>query len=149
MAGRKERFGRRFFETTKAQVMTNSFTKLREISCRYSLPKGEYVLVPSTFYPRQESEFLLRIFSEKPHDTRWVSSVGDILELNEKDYQYLFHFFLSLVKQVFRSSYEFLMHLVFTISPFREIDVETKITLLPKVCRRNVFLIKFFKKGRK
>lgn len=83
MAGRKERFGRRFFETTKAQVMTNSFTKLREISCRYSLPKGEYVLVPSTFYPRQESEFLLRIFSEKPHDTR-------------------------------------------------EIDVETKITLLPK-----------------
>lgn len=113
MAGRKERFGRRFFETTKAQVMTNSFTKLREISCRYSLPKGEYVLVPSTFYPRQESEFLLRIFSEKPHDTRWVSSVGDILELNEKDYQYLFHLFLSLVKQVFRSSYEFLTHLVF------------------------------------
>lgn len=72
MAGRKERFGRRFFETTKAQVMTNSFTKLREISCRYSLPKGEYVLVPSTFYPRQESEFLLRIFSEKPHDTREI-----------------------------------------------------------------------------
>lgn len=145
MAGRKERFGRRFFETTKAQVMTNSFTKLREISCRYSLPKGEYVLVPSTFYPRQESEFLLRIFSEKPHDTRWVSGVGDILESNEKDYQYLFYLFLSLVKQFF--------HLVFIWcfinSPFREIDVETKITLLPKVCRRNVFLIKFFKKGRK
>ena len=64
----KERFGRRFFETTKAQMMTNSFTKLREISCRYLLPQGEYVIVPSTFYPRQESEFLLRIFSEKPHE---------------------------------------------------------------------------------
>ena len=148
MAGRKERFGRRFFETTKAQVMTNSFTKLREISCRYSLPKGEYVLVPSTFYPRQESEFLLRIFSEKPHDTRWVSSVGDILELNEKDYQYLFHLFLWSNK-FFEAHMNFLRNCCFTISPFREIDVETKITLLPKVCRRNVFLIKFFKKGRK
>lgn len=77
------------------------------------------MLVPSTFYPRQESEFLLRIFSEKPHDTRWVSSVGDILELIEKDYQYLFHLFLSLVKQVFRSSYEFLTHLVFHCLSFQ------------------------------
>jgi len=68
----KERFDRRFFETTKATAITNSFTKLREISCRYSLPPGEYVLVPSTFHPRQEAEFLLRIFSEKPHEAREI-----------------------------------------------------------------------------
>ncbi|KAL9953560.1 hypothetical protein ACROYT_G040996 [Oculina patagonica] len=72
LRGTKQRFGRRFFETNKAAVMTNSFTKLREISCRYSLPPGEYVLVPSTFYPRQEAEFLLRIFSEKPHEAREI-----------------------------------------------------------------------------
>ena len=69
----KKRFDKRFFETTKATVMTNSFTKLREINGRYSLPPGEYVIVPSTFYPRQESEFLLRIFSEKPHEARLVT----------------------------------------------------------------------------
>ena len=74
MLDTKERFDRRFFETNKAKVMTNSFTKLREISCRYALPQGEYVLVPSTFHPRQEADFLLRIFSEKPHEARLVST---------------------------------------------------------------------------
>ncbi|CAH3140847.1 unnamed protein product [Porites lobata] len=77
----KDRFGRRFFETTKAQMMTNSFTKLREISCRYSLPQGEYVIVPSTFYPRQESEFLLRIFSEKPHEAGEVDVETKLMRL--------------------------------------------------------------------
>ena len=49
----------------------------------------------------------------------------------------------------FEAHMNFLRIWCFINSPFREIDVETKITLLPKVCRRNVFLIKFFKKGRK
>ncbi|XP_015749307.1 PREDICTED: calpain-B-like [Acropora digitifera] len=81
MKDNKTRFDRRFFETTKAQAMTNSFTKLREISSRYSLPPGEYVIVPSTFYPRQEAEYLLRIFSEKPHEAREVDVETKIMRL--------------------------------------------------------------------
>lgn len=95
MRDTKERFDRRFFETTKATAITNSFTKLREISCRYSLPPGEYVLVPSTFHPRQEAEFLLRIFSEKPHEAGLViTKLFNNLKITlgkkfERNFQYL------------------------------------------------------------
>ena len=32
---------------------------------RFSLDAGRYVVVPSTFDPAQEREFLLRLFSER------------------------------------------------------------------------------------
>ena len=65
-----ERFDKTFFERNKALAMTGSFTKLREICCRFALLPGEYLIVPSTFEPGQDASFLLRIFSEKPHETR-------------------------------------------------------------------------------
>ena len=41
------------------------FTNKSEISGRFHLKPGHYVIIPSTFNPDVDGEFLLRIFSEK------------------------------------------------------------------------------------
>ena len=44
---------------------SKSFINLREITGRFKLEPGTYVVIPSTFEPDQEGDFLLRVFSEK------------------------------------------------------------------------------------
>ena len=41
------------------------FTNKSEISGRFHLKPGHYVIIPSTYSPDVDGEFLLRIFSEK------------------------------------------------------------------------------------
>lgn len=36
-----------------------------QVSCRFKLPPGNYLIVPSTFEPNEEGEFLIRVFSEQ------------------------------------------------------------------------------------
>lgn len=38
--------------------------KLLQVSCRFQLEPGHYLIVPSTFEPNEEGEFLIRVFSE-------------------------------------------------------------------------------------
>lgn len=53
-----------FFKYNASVARSAAFINLREVSCRFKLPPGHYLIVPSTFDPNQDGEFLIRVFSE-------------------------------------------------------------------------------------
>lgn len=54
-----------FFKYTLSTARSKSFINLREVTARFRLPVGTYVIVPSTYDPGYEGLFLLRTFTEK------------------------------------------------------------------------------------
>lgn len=44
-----------------------------QVSCRFKLPPGHYLIVPSTFEPNEEGEFLIRVFSEHRNNMEYAS----------------------------------------------------------------------------
>ncbi|XP_012586280.1 PREDICTED: calpain-9 [Condylura cristata] len=63
--GKDQHLNKDFFRYHTSQAKSKTFINLREVSERFKLPPGEYILIPSTFEPHQEADFCLRIFSEK------------------------------------------------------------------------------------
>lgn len=53
-----------FFKYNASCARSAAFINLREVSCRFKLAPGHYIIVPSTFEPNEEAEFLIRVFSE-------------------------------------------------------------------------------------
>lgn len=67
--------GRAFFARHQPAARTDPYVNLREVSSRMRLPRGQYLIVPSTFEPYKNGEFCLRVFAEKQAKSQWVSSL--------------------------------------------------------------------------
>uniref|UniRef100_A0A8C4TH10 Calpain-3 n=1 Tax=Erpetoichthys calabaricus TaxID=27687 RepID=A0A8C4TH10_ERPCA len=65
MHGNKQHMSKDFFLYNASKARCKSYINLREVAQRFRLTPGEYVIIPSTYEPHQEGEFILRVFSEK------------------------------------------------------------------------------------
>lgn len=62
-----------FFQYNSSCARSASFINSRELTGRFQLNPGTYIIIPSTFEPEQEGDFILRIFSEKMANVEQVS----------------------------------------------------------------------------
>ncbi|XP_049637493.1 calpain-3 isoform X3 [Suncus etruscus] len=65
MHGNRQHLQKDFFLYNASKARSRTYINMREVSERFRLPPSEYVIVPSTYEPHQEGEFILRVFSEK------------------------------------------------------------------------------------
>ncbi|XP_060118915.1 calpain-3 isoform X2 [Heteronotia binoei] len=65
MQGDKKHLQKDFFLYNASKVKCKTYINMREVAERFRLPPNEYVIIPSTYEPHQEGEFILRVFSEK------------------------------------------------------------------------------------
>ena len=58
------------------RVKASSYTKSRSVLERLTLKKGRYLLIPSTFDPGFNGEYMLRVYCGKDADCRCVKYIG-------------------------------------------------------------------------
>ncbi|XP_076831130.1 calpain 2, (m/II) large subunit a [Brachyhypopomus gauderio] len=70
-SGQKEvHLSKEYFLTHAQKARSETFINLREVSTRFKLPPGEYLIVPSTFEPHKNGDFCVRVFSEKQSEMK-------------------------------------------------------------------------------
>lgn len=76
---KEEQLTKDFFRFNPSKARSKTYINMRELSERFKLPPGDYVIVPTTFKPHTEANFLLRIFSEKKAES---VEMGSKIEAN-------------------------------------------------------------------
>uniref|UniRef100_A0A8C6PXZ1 Calpain 9 n=1 Tax=Nothobranchius furzeri TaxID=105023 RepID=A0A8C6PXZ1_NOTFU len=62
-----DHMGKDFFRYNASKARSRTYINMREVAERFSLPPGKYLLVPTTFQPHQEADFLI-LFSDPTSD---------------------------------------------------------------------------------
>ncbi|CDQ70916.1 unnamed protein product [Oncorhynchus mykiss] len=73
----EDHLGKDFFRYNGSKARSKTYVNVREISERFTLPPGNYLLVPTTFQPHDEADFIIRIFSEKAAGTMEMGNTVD------------------------------------------------------------------------
>ncbi|KAL3996991.1 hypothetical protein ACER0C_009647 [Sarotherodon galilaeus] len=60
----EDHVGKDFFRYNASKARSRTYINMREVAERFTLPPGHYLLVPTTFQPHHEADFLIRVFSE-------------------------------------------------------------------------------------
>lgn len=71
-ANDEDQQGKDFFRYNGSKYRSRAYVNMREVSERFRLPPGNYLLVPTTFQPHQEADFLIRLFSENKAAAMYV-----------------------------------------------------------------------------
>ncbi|XP_022086070.1 calpain-B-like isoform X2 [Acanthaster planci] len=70
-----------FFLYNASKARSPTFINTREIMGRFKLPPGRYCIVPSTFEPNQDGDFLLRIYSLKDSSSVTLDEKTGIVDI--------------------------------------------------------------------
>ena len=68
-----EKLTKKYVDYHMSNGNSGAFTNAREVFARFDLDPGRYVILPCTFKPNEDGDFLLRIFTEGFADDRSVS----------------------------------------------------------------------------
>ncbi|XP_041640667.1 calpain-2 catalytic subunit-like [Cheilinus undulatus] len=86
---RSVHLNRNFFLRHASKARSETFINLREVSSRFVLPPGEYLIIPSTFEPNKNGDFCVRVFSEKQAEFQElddpIKSRVEKIEIDEDD----------------------------------------------------------------
>ncbi|CAH8530440.1 unnamed protein product [Dicrocoelium dendriticum] len=76
----KGTLSKRFFKYHASTARSPAYINMREVCGRHQLKPGRYVIIPSTFQPGDEADFVLRIFSEQPQSTQQLDEETGLVQ---------------------------------------------------------------------
>ncbi|XP_073485072.1 calpain-8-like [Aquarana catesbeiana] len=71
--------GKDFLKKNKDVARLDIYKDHREVSNRFLLPVGDYIIIPTTYSPSEEADFFLRVFSERNSNGL---EIGNVVEAN-------------------------------------------------------------------
>lgn len=67
-----DRVTKQYVDYNYSTGTSGTFTNAREVQKRFDLDPGRYIILPCSFKPGDEGDFLLRIFTEKSSEDRYI-----------------------------------------------------------------------------